>query len=303
MFSIAAFYHFTPVDDPEALRQNIEIRAETLNIKGVVLVATEGINGTVAGTADAIAQFVDFLKNLDGFSGIKPKFAQADLDPFPRLSVKLKKEIVPLGVEGIDPNARVGTYVPPADWDDLIQQEDVLLIDCRNSYEFEVGTFEGAVDPGTTTFREFPEYAKKLDPSKTPRVAMFCTGGIRCEKATGLMLDLGFSEVYHLEGGILRYLEERGPQSQTWRGECFVFDRRVSVDPSLQPGSWDVCWACSMPVNDLDKQSPLFEEGVSCPRCHDTWSPEKMRGKRERHALLLREKREQETKNAPDGGV
>lgn len=291
MSKIAAFYHFTPIADPEAFRSQVRSRAEAFGLVGTVLVATEGLNATISAEPAEVSGFLDWLKGVEGFGNLEVKFASSPQPPFDRLSVRQKSEIVALGVEGIDPNKAVGQYVPPSEWDSLISRDDVLVIDCRNSYEFEVGTFEGAIDPGVDTFRAFADYARTLDPEQTPKVAMFCTGGIRCEKATSLMLDLGFRDVYHLEGGILKYLEVKGAQSKTWKGECFVFDRRVSVDRRLEPGSWEVCWACGMPINALDKASSKYEEGVSCPKCHGAWTTAQRDAKRARHRVLKARRR------------
>lgn len=283
MFRVAAFYRFCPIKVPSAAVAEVEKRGESCGLMGSILVASEGINGTVAARPEELQDFCDWLVERFEVDPSTIKYSAVDEMPFRRMTVRLKDEIVSLGVEGIDPNQRVGQYVDPSAWDELIQSEGVMLIDCRNSYEFEVGTFEGAVDPGTESFREFADYAHTLDPSATPKVAMFCTGGIRCEKATGLMLDLGFEEVYHLQGGILRYLEERGTTENTWRGECFVFDRRVTVDNTLRPGTYELCWACRMPISSADRQSESFEEGVSCPKCFDTFTENERAKKRERH--------------------
>ena len=285
MYQIAAFYKFKDID-PKPFRRALIERGTQLGISGVVLVAPEGLNGTIAGQDGAVHQFLDWVRTLDGFEDLDAKFATNAENPFRRLSVRLKTEIVSMGVDGANPNINVGTYVPPKHWDALISDPDVLVIDCRNSYEYDVGTFEGAIDPKTESFREFPEYARNLDPSKNPKVAMFCTGGIRCEKATGLMLDLGFEEVYHLQGGILKYLEERGGGDHLWKGDCFVFDRRVAVDASLHPAGWEMCWACRMPLSDEDKAAPEFEEGVTCPRCFDRWTEEEKATKRQRHTFM-----------------
>lgn len=285
MYQIAAFYKFQPVE-AESFRDLVFTHGSDLGVEGVVLVAPEGLNGTIAGQDGAVHRFLDWVRTLDGFENLEAKFSTTDEKPFRRLSVRLKEEIVAMGIEGADPNERVGTYVEPNDWDALIEDPNVLVIDCRNSYEFDVGTFKNAIDPKTESFREFPEYAKELDPQEHPKVAMFCTGGIRCEKATGLMMDLGFDEVYHLKGGILKYLEERGSGDHLWEGDCFVFDRRVAVDANLNKADWDMCWACRMPLSDDDKAHPDFEEGVSCARCADTWTDDEKAAKRERHERL-----------------
>ena len=287
MFKIAAFYNFTPIDDVEAAYARLEAVATDCDITGSILVASEGVNGTIATDAGTLDDFVSVL--CDEFSVSKEgvKFASSEAPPFRKLTVRQKPEIVASGIPRLDPNDTVGTYVSPERWDELIARDDVMLIDCRNSYEVRVGSFDGAIDPETASFREFADWAERsLDPEKTPRVAMFCTGGIRCEKATSLLVERGFPEVYHLEGGILRYLEDRGPRSSSWHGECFVFDRRVSVNTELRPGTFDVCWACRMPVSLEDKQHDDYEEGVSCHSCIDTFSEAERAKKRERHRQL-----------------
>lgn len=286
-FSIAAFYRFTDLADPESVRGEVEARAEFEELRGSILVAREGINGTVAGPPAGLERFVEWLVDRFGLSPGAVKWAHASEDPFRKMTVRLKPEIVSLGVDGVDPNEQVGHYVDPEAWDELIERDDVFVIDCRNSYEIEVGTFRGAVDPGTERFRDFAKWAEGLEPAQTGKVAMFCTGGIRCEKASSLMLGLGFDEVYHLRGGILSYLEARGEASQTWEGECFVFDRRVSVDRQLQPGRYDLCWACRMPLSPDDKERDDYEAGVSCHRCRDTFTDAERAAKRERHRQLV----------------
>ncbi len=286
MFQIVAFYAFREVADVDAAVERLERAVAELDLLGSILVASEGVNGTVARAGD-LESFVGILRGEFGVDDRNIKFASAPEAPFRKATVRRKREIVALGVDGVDPNARVGTYVGPDEWDALIEQEDLLLIDCRNSYEYEVGTFEGAVDPRTDAFSEFPEYVDSLDPSKTPRVAMFCTGGIRCEKASSYLLERGFDEVYHLQGGILAYLEKRGQQPNKWRGECFVFDRRVSVTPELEPGHYDICFACRMPLSASDKEHELYEEGVSCARCFDKFTEAERAAKRERHRAFI----------------
>lgn len=235
-----------------------------------MLVAHEGINGTVAGSRHAIDNLQQFLRADSRFNGIVFKEAESVEAPFLRTRVKLKKEIVTMGVPDTDPLKIVGTYVKPEDWNALITDPDVILIDTRNDYEVDIGTFQGAVNPHTTTFREFPEYEKShLDPKKHKKVAMFCTGGIRCEKSTAYMKEQGYEEVYHLEGGILNYLEQIPEEGSLWQGECFVFDERVTVNHQLEAGSYDQCHACRMPISDDDKLSDAYAPGISCPHCID----------------------------------
>ncbi len=241
------------------------------------MLANEGINGTIAGPREGIDKVLAYLKSDARLSGLQHKESLDEEMPFYRMKVKLKREIVTMGVEGIDPNLVVGTYVRPEDWNDLVNDPDVLLIDTRNDYEYSIGSFKGAVDPQTTTFREFPEYVRShLDPQKQKKVAMFCTGGIRCEKASAFMLQEGFEEVYHLQGGILKYLEEVPEAESTWEGECFVFDNRVAVNHRLEKGQYDQCYGCRMPITDEDKQSDKYRKGVCCPHCYDSLSADQI---------------------------
>ena len=236
---------------------------------GTLLLAEEGLNGTVAGPQKGIENLIEYLMKDERFHGLSLKESWADENPFLRMKVKLKKEIVTLGVEGVDPNQKVGTYVKPADWNALISREDVAVIDTRNEYEIEIGTFTGAINPETQAFREFPKWLKQNENlQKKTAVAMFCTGGIRCEKATSYLLEQGFKTVYHLEGGILKYLEEIPQKDSMWEGECFVFDDRVSVNHDLEPGSYDMCHGCRSPITDEDKASPHYIKGVCCPHCY-----------------------------------
>ena len=267
---IIAFYKFARLDDYAALREPL-LRLCTDNaIKGTILLAREGINGTVAGPPDGIDKLIAHLNSDPRLAGIEVKesFAPPDGKTFYRMKVRLKKEIVTLGVEGIDPTAEVGTYVEPNEWNALIADPDVLLIDVRNDYETAIGSFDGAVDPRTASFRDFPDYVKaNLDPARHKRIATFCTGGIRCEKATAYLLKEGFEEVYHLRGGILKYLEEVPKEGSAWHGECYVFDHRVAVDHDLAPGTHALCYACRRPLDAADMESPHYRYGVSCARC------------------------------------
>jgi len=268
--TVSAIYHFVRLNDFADYRQPLIDRLEAEGIRGTLLLASEGINGTVAGRPDAIERFLNWLRKQSPFAGLSHKESACDEMPFYRTKVKLKKEIVTMGIEGIDPLDIVGTYVKPQDWNALISDPDVVLVDTRNEYEVAIGTFENALNPHTQTFREFPDYVKQnLDPGKHKKVAMFCTGGIRCEKSTAYLKEQGFSEVYHLEGGILKYLEQVPEADSKWQGECFVFDNRVTVKHGLEPGNYDQCHACRMPISAAEKAHAHFESGVSCPHCYD----------------------------------
>lgn len=270
---VSALYKFVSLENFEALKPPLLALMQSQGIKGTLLLAREGINGTVAGTASAIAELYAWFEKQPGLDNIAHKESRHEKAPFNRTRVKLKKEIVTLGVEGIDPARLAGTYVKPADWNQLISADDVTLIDTRNDYEVQIGTFKGAKNPVTQTFREFPDYVKNhLDPQKHKKVAMFCTGGIRCEKSTAYLKELGFEEVYHLAGGILKYLEEVPADQSLWEGECFVFDERVTVNHHLKKGRYDQCHACRMPISASDRESRAFIQGVSCPHCIDTHS-------------------------------
>ncbi|MFA7555498.1 MAG: rhodanese-related sulfurtransferase [Spongiibacteraceae bacterium] len=267
---VCALYKFVTLSDFEALRQPLLDTMKALDVRGTLLLAQEGINGTVAGSRQAIDGLLAWLQQEPQLADIDFKESYTFKPPFLRTKVKLKKEIVTMGVEGIDPKQVVGTYVEPEDWNSLISDPDVLLIDTRNDYEVKVGTFEYAVNPKTESFREFPQYVSDhLDVNKHKKVAMFCTGGIRCEKSTAYLKEQGFEQVYHLKGGILKYLEQVPEAETLWKGECFVFDDRVTVDHKLQTGSYDQCHACRLPITDDDKASEHYVKGVSCPHCYD----------------------------------
>jgi UPF0176 protein len=277
---VAALYQFTPLPDYQEIQPRLRILCQDLGIKGILLLAEEGINGTVAGTRETIDTLKAFLESR--FNALEYKESWADEMPFHRMKVRLKKEIVTLGVPGIDPSRQVGTYVDPQDWNALISDPDVLLLDTRNSYEVEIGTFQGATDPKTYSFSEFPDFVKTLDKTKHRKVAMFCTGGIRCEKASSYMLSQGFEEVYHLKGGILKYLETVPSQKSLWAGDCFVFDGRVAVAHGLNQGHYDSCHGCRYPISEEDKNSPLYERGVSCPHCYSSLTSQKKKAARQR---------------------
>ncbi|QEL10176.1 rhodanese-related sulfurtransferase [Kushneria phosphatilytica] len=284
---VAALYKFVSLPDYQALREPLLEVMRAHAVKGTLLLAEEGINGTVAATRENIDALLAWLKADPRLQDIDHKESYTSEHPFHRTKVKLKREIVTMGVEGVDPNRQVGTYVEPQAWNALIEDPEVLVLDTRNEYEVEIGSFEGAVDPRTQSFREFPEYVKQhYDPAQHRRVAMFCTGGIRCEKASSWMLEQGFEEVYHLKGGILKYLEEVPEAQSKWQGDCFVFDDRVTVRHDLSEGDFDQCHACRRPISVEDRQSPFYEPGVSCPHCHDSL-PEKTRaGARERQRQI-----------------
>ncbi|MCG7544647.1 rhodanese-related sulfurtransferase [Pseudoalteromonas sp. MM17-2] len=274
-YVVCALYKFVALPDFEQLRQPLLDVMLANDVRGTLLLAEEGINGTVAGKREGIDALLGWLDKQPNLANIVTKESFDDECPFYRTKVKLKKEIVTMGVEGIDPREVVGTYVKPKDWNALISDPEVVLVDTRNDYEIEIGTFKNAVDPQTKTFREFPNWAEQnLDPKKHKKVAMFCTGGIRCEKSTAYMKEQGFEEVYHLEGGILKYLEEVPKEETMWEGECFVFDNRVAVDHDLNKGQYDQCHACRMPITEGDKQKPQYMQGVSCHHCHDSLSEE-----------------------------
>lgn len=270
---VAALYKFVTLEDYVELREPLLKAMVDNGIKGTLLIAEEGINGTVSGSREGIDGLMAWLKTDPRMVDIDHKESYCDDQPFYRTKVKLKKEIVTLGVEGVDPNKKVGTYVDPENWNALISDPEVLLIDTRNDYEVSIGTFEGASDPKTTSFREFPDYIKaNFDPAKHKKVAMFCTGGIRCEKASSYMLSQGFDEVYHLKGGILKYLEEVPQEETKWQGDCFVFDNRVTVRHDLTAGEYDQCHACRTPISIADRESEHYQPGISCPHCWDTLS-------------------------------
>ena len=283
MLTICALYKFTRLDDFEEIQGPLRIFLDSLNIRGTLLLAKEGVNGTIAGDNDSIMKSLDYLQKDGRLVGLEYKFSYSEKPPFKRLKVKLKKEIVTLGVSDIDPIFSSGTYVKPADWNELINDPDVVLIDTRNNYEFEIGSFKGSINPNTETFREFPAYTKNnLEKYRDKKIAMFCTGGIRCEKSTAYLKSKGFENVFHLQGGILKYLEEIKEDESLWEGECFVFDDRVAVKHNLELGKYDQCHACRFPITDEDKEHPHYEKGASCPRCFGTKNSSQVSRYRER---------------------
>ncbi|SFV80858.1 Rhodanese domain protein UPF0176 [hydrothermal vent metagenome] len=287
MFTVCALYQFVRLDDFEEFRTPLRELMATLEVKGTILLALEGLNGTISGSQASIDKVLQFLQDDGRFDKLEIKFSYSENTPFKRLKVKLKKEIVTLGVSNIDPLASVGTYVAPQDWNALISDPNVVLIDTRNNYEYEIGSFKGAINPSTETFREFPTYTKNnLEQYRGKKVAMFCTGGIRCEKSTAYLKSQGFDTVYHLQGGILKYLEEVDEDQSLWEGECFVFDDRVAVKHNLVQGQYDQCHACRYPITDEDKVHPHYEKGVSCPRCHGSRSESQISRYRERERQI-----------------
>ncbi|MFC3325307.1 oxygen-dependent tRNA uridine(34) hydroxylase TrhO [Mesorhizobium cantuariense] len=272
---VAALYRFARLDAFEELRVPLAAFCCGRGIKGTLLLAHEGINGTVAGGETAIAELIEHLESIEGLAGLEVKYSVAAEMPFHRMKVRLKREIVTMGVDDIDPSKSAGTYVAPADWNALISEPDTVVIDTRNAYEVSIGTFRGAIDPATASFREFPAWVEAHRAELEGRkVAMFCTGGIRCEKATAYVRSLGFEDVFHLKGGILKYLEEVPAEQSLWQGECFVFDERVSVSHGLAEGEAELCRACRHPLTESERSSPKFAAGVSCPHCFDARSDE-----------------------------
>jgi len=270
-FTVCALYKFVALKNFEAMREPLLAVMEANDVRGTLLLALEGINGTIAGPQQGIDVVLDYLRCDQRLAQLSFKLSFNSENPFGRTKVKLKKEIVTMGIEGIDPNLVVGTYVKPQDWNALISDPDVIVVDTRNDYEVEIGTFKDALNPDTETFREFPQYVKdNLDNTKHKKVAMYCTGGIRCEKSTAYLKEQGFEEVYHLEGGILKYLEEVPKEESLWEGECFVFDGRVAVNHDLEQGQYDQCFACRFPLTSHEMKSEHYIKGISCHRCHES---------------------------------
>lgn len=267
-YTVAAFYQFVSLPDFAEKQLFLLAQCQEQGILGTILLASEGINGTIAGTAEAIESIIRFIRADPRLADLEYKQAFCDTPPFKRLKVKLKKEIVSLGIDGVDPNHQVGTYVNPQDWNALLSEPDILVLDTRNQFEVDIGSFQDALNPQLAAFHDFPEYVSRhLDPSTNHKIAMFCTGGIRCEKASSFLLSQGFREVYHLKGGILKYLEEVPAAESLWQGECFVFDERVAVTQGLAQGSYDSCKACGHPISEADQSMPQYHPGVSCPYC------------------------------------
>ena len=295
-YLVCALYKFVTLEDYQALRQPLRDFMESKQIKGTILLALEGLNGTVSGSRTDIDALLAYLNADPRISPISHKFSWHEEQPFYRTKVKLKNEIVTMGVEGIDPRKTVGTYVASKDWNALIADPEVTVIDTRNDYEIEIGTFTHAINPKTDSFREFPDYvARELSPLKHKKVAMFCTGGIRCEKSTAYLKEQGFDEVYHLEGGILKYLEDIPKEESLWEGDCFVFDNRVAVNHDLEKSDYDQCYGCRLPITEDDKQSEKYEAGVTCPKCFGTHTDSQLARFREREKQVgLSKQRAQE---------
>ncbi len=302
MLTVAALYHFTRLPDPAALRPGLVQVCADHGVKGSLLLAGEGINGTVAGTRAGTRAVLQHIRGLPGCAGLEWKESPADTMPFGRMKVRIKKEIVTMGQPDVDPLARVGHYVAPRDWNALISAPDVAVIDTRNDYEVQIGTFHGAVDPQTHSFREFPGWWEaNRDRFQGKRIAMFCTGGIRCEKSTNYLLGQGVADVFHLQGGILKYLEEVPQDQSLWQGECFVFDERVSVGHGLKPGDFTACRACRRPLGDADRASPLYERGVRCPHCAGEYSDaDRARFRERQHQMDLAASRGQRHLGGPE---
>ena len=279
MFKVAALYKFSKIDNPLEVQISLKKILKKLSIYGTILVGNEGINGTIAAKDEKnLNKALIYLKNLKGFKDLDIKFSDSKKNPFIRLKIKLKQEIVTIGDKSIDPTKSVGEYVKPEDWNSLLEEENILLIDTRNDYEYSIGSFKDSINPKTQKFRDFPKWLKKQDftqeDKNNKKVAMFCTGGIRCEKASSFMKNEGFKKVYHLKGGILKYFESVPKEKSLWGGECFVFDDRVSVKHDLSVGDYDMCHGCRMPITETDKTSKKYIRGVSCPNCYDQTTDE-----------------------------
>ena len=284
---VVAFYHFARLDNYKDIQEPLLEKCLSEAIMGTVLLAQEGINGTIAGSDKNIAKIISYIRSDQRLCNLVYKQSYTEKPPFLRMKVRLKKEIVSMGVPNIDPTNIVGTYVKPADWDDFISDPDVVIIDTRNEYEIEIGSFINSVNPKTTSFREFPNWVdKNASILSDKKIAMFCTGGIRCEKSTAYLKERGYKEVFHLQGGILKYFEETSSENSLWNGECFVFDERVSVDRDLVVGNYDLCHACRHPISIEDKVSPFFKLGISCPKCFQTTSDDQKKRFRERQKQM-----------------
>jgi len=294
---VASLYKFVEINDLLSLQDNLYNICEENNIMGTILIANEGINGTISGKHNEIKETISSLISDNKFSNIEIKYSSTDKQPFHRMKVRLKKEIVTIGLPEINPNKKVGTYVKPEDWNELISDPNVVVIDTRNKYETKIGSFENALYPETSSFREFPDWVKKFKNSEenaNKKIAMFCTGGIRCEKASSLMKEEGFEDVYHLQGGILKYLETVDKENSLWNGECFVFDQRVCLTDELEVGSYKMCFACRMPITEEEMLNKKYKEGISCIYCYDKTTKEKKErfGSRQKQILLAKERGE-----------
>ncbi|MEM7116334.1 MAG: rhodanese-related sulfurtransferase [Chloroflexota bacterium] len=292
-FTIVTFYKFVELTDFAERRAVLKAFCVERGIRGSILLAQEGINATVAGEETAVNQLLTHLRSDPAFADLEHKTSYSDFNPFRRMKVRLKREIVNMQVPNVDPREQVGTYVAPKDWNELISDPDVLVIDTRNDFEVKIGSFMGAVDPNTKSFHEFPDYVEaELGDRKHKKVAMFCTGGIRCEKATSFMVSQGFEQVFHLQGGILKYLEDVPAEESLWEGECFVFDGRVTVDQHLQKGTAEQCPACQQMLTPEEREQEAYQEGVCCPYCYDRLDPERkellMKRQQQREIELMR---------------
>ena len=268
-FVVATFYKFIHLANSADVKDQLKALCHEKSIKGTILLADEGINGTIAGLEIDIEAIFDFLRSIPCLEDLMYQKSQADFLPFRRLRVRQKKEIVTLGMPEIKPDHQSGTHVSAQEWNDLIQDPDVLVLDTRNIYETDIGSFDGSIKPNTDTFRQFPEYVRQnLDPKQHFKIAMFCTGGIRCEKGSSFLLSQGFKEVYQLKGGILNYLAEISPEESSWQGECFVFDQRVALKSQLEPGTYEMCHGCGNPISQEDRLSAQYQPGISCPKCY-----------------------------------
>ena len=302
-FKVASFYSFLNLSNLTRLQETFTEFLQKKDIKGTVLLASEGINGTVAGQESSIDAFENFLKSKNLYEAKNFKTSKCDNDPFSRLKIKIKDEIVAIGNQLADPKKIVGKYIPPEDWNNLISDEEVTVLDTRNTYEYSIGSFKNSVQPETTNFREFPAWLERLEASgidKNKKVAMFCTGGIRCEKASSLMMSKGFKNIYHLQGGILNYLEKINEEDSLWNGECFVFDDRVALNHKLKVGSYDMCHGCRMPITDLDKESEHYQRGVSCPNCFNKKTPDQKKRYAERQKQVDLAKRRNDKHIGPN---
>ncbi len=299
MYKVAALYKFSKVLDSLIVHNEIRKKLKEFSIYGTILVGDEGINGTISSSNNEnLSKALDYIKSHKGFDDLDIKYSSSDKNPFVRLKVKLKEEIVTIGDKSIDPTKSAGEYVEPEDWNDLIGDKNTIIIDTRNNYEYSIGTFKNSLNPNTTKFREFPKWLKKnkftAHEKNNKNIAMFCTGGIRCEKASSLMKKRGFKNVYHLKGGILKYFESVSKEKSRWQGECFVFDDRVSVKHDLSQGTYDMCHGCRMPITENDKKSKKYIRGVACPECFDKTSEEqKLRYKSRQKQVDLAKERNQ----------
>ena len=290
-YVVVAFYKFFQIENKIEFQKSLKLIFESTGIKGTILVAHEGVNGTICGKVHDVNKILNQIWLMKDLTDLEPKYSLTDTMPFFRMKIKLKKEIVTLGIDNISPNKMVGHYVKPEDWNELIEDKNVLLIDTRNEYEVSIGSFENAVNPNIKNFREFPEWVSNnlLNDKakiKNKKIAMFCTGGIRCEKSTSYLKSIGFNQVYHLDGGILKYLEKTPEDKSKWNGSCFVFDYRVSVKHDLKVGDYDMCYACRMPISDADKNNEYFIQGESCHYCYNVSSVKQKEGFKERQKQM-----------------